>query len=569
MQEMSEGRRALIAVAISLLIVIVWSHFYKPPAPQQQQRTPAPITATAPREDENKIAPLAAPTPPAKTAPPLAAQAAEEKIVTVENSLYRVEFSNRGGVVRSWQLKKYFDDNKHVLDLVNTAAAKQLGEWPFSVLLSDPQMEARANSGLYVISPDDSELDAPTALTLHWSNGHLEVTKKLQFSDSYEVSAQVTASLDGNPLPVALAWRGGFGDTTVYQESQLVSVFYDESGKLNVLTYKKLGVSGDAQQPMLRPGGISYGGIEDQFFTAAFLPNGSSLNIWDWARQQNVTEDGKTSQEPVAEMAAGSSVAGPADMRVFVGPKDLKILGNERPPLEELVNFGWMSIIAKPLLWVLQWMYKYVPNYGWDIVLLTLAINTVLFPLKMSSWRSMQKMQRVGPEIRQIQDRYKKYSFNDPRKRKMNEEVMAVYNREGINPMGSCIPMVAQMPIWWALYRMLGGAIELRHAPWFGWVHDLSAHDPYYIIPIAMTITMYLMQKMTPTTVVDPTQQKMATYMPLMFGIFFFRLSAGLNLYIFTSNLVGMAQQYYLNRTNPVPVKGGGGGQKKLKTAKA
>ena len=569
MQEMSEGRRALIAVAISLLIVIVWSHFYKPPAPQQQPKATAPISSTAPQEEENKAAPLGAPTTPAKTAAPAAAQAAEEKTVTVENSLYRVEFSNRGGVVRSWELKKYFDDKKNVLDLVNTAAAKQLGEWPFSVLLSDAQMEARANSGLYVISPGDADLEAPADLTLHWSDGHLEITKKLEFSDSYEVRAEVTASLDGNALPVALAWRGGFGDTTVYQESQLVSVFYNEGGKLNVLPYKKLGVSGNAEQPMLRPGGVAYGGIEDQFFTAAFLPNGSSLNVWDWARQQNVSEDGKTSQEPVAEMAAGSATAGPADMRVFVGPKDLKILGYEKPPLEELVNFGWMSIIAKPLLWVLQWMYKYVPNYGWDIVLLTLAINTVLFPLKMSSWRSMQKMQRVGPEIRQIQDRYKKYSFNDPRKKKMNEEVMGVYNREGINPMGSCIPMIAQMPIWWALYRMLGGAIELRHAPWFWWVHDLSAHDPYYIIPIAMTITMYLMQKMTPTTTVDPTQQKMATYMPLMFGIFFFRLSAGLNLYIFTSNLVGMAQQYYLNRTNPVPVKGGGGAQKKLKTAKA
>ena len=168
----------------------------------------------------------------------------------------------------------------------------------------------------------------------------------------------------------------------------------------------------------------------------------------------------------------------------------------------------------------------------------------------------MQKMQRVAPEVKQIQDRYKKYSMNDPRKKKMNEEVMAVYSREGVNPMGSCLPMLAQMPIWWALYRMLGGAIELRHAPWILWVHDLSAHDPYYLLPILMTLTMYLMQKMTPTATVDPTQQKMAMYMPIFMGVLFFRLSAGLILYIFTSNLVGMGQQYYLNRTNPLPKKG-------------
>jgi YidC/Oxa1 family membrane protein insertase len=176
-----------------------------------------------------------------------------------------------------------------------------------------------------------------------------------------------------------------------------------------------------------------------------------------------------------------------------------------------------------------------------------------IFPLKMKSWRSMQKMQKVAPEIRQIQDRYKKYSMSDPRKKKMNEEVMAVYSREGINPMGSCIPMLFQMPIWWALWRVLNGAIELRHAPWIWWIHDLSAKDPYYILPIAMTITMYLTTKMTPQTTADPSQQKMMQFMPLFMGVIFFRLSSGLNLYMFTSNLVGMAQQWYLNRTEPLP----------------
>ena len=159
--------------------------------------------------------------------------------------------------------------------------------------------------------------------------------------------------------------------------------------------------------------------------------------------------------------------------------------------MEDLINFGYISILAKPLLYSLQWVHRYVSNYGWCIVLLTLALNTVLFPLKMSSWRSMQKMQVVAPEIKQIQDRYKKYKMNDPRKQDMNKEVMAVYSREGINPMGSCIPMLMQFPIWAALYRMLGGTIELRHAPWMGWIHDLSgprsllhssrSHDPDHV----------------------------------------------------------------------------------------
>jgi YidC/Oxa1 family membrane protein insertase len=240
-------------------------------------------------------------------------------------------------------------------------------------------------------------------------------------------------------------------------------------------------------------------------------------------------------------------------MRVYVGPKDLAILSKEGPSLEALVNFGWTGVVAKPLLFILQWLHRYIPNWGWAIVVLTLVINFALFPLKFKSQRSMQRMAKVAPEIRSIQDRYKKYSMSDPRKRKMNEEVMAIYQREGINPVGGCLPMLPQLPIWWALWRVLNGAIELRHAPWLGWIHDLSAKDPYYILPVLMAILMYLSTKMTPQTSVDPSQQRMMSLMPLMMAAFFFNLSSGLNLYMFTSNLIGVSQQYYLNRTQPLP----------------
>jgi YidC/Oxa1 family membrane protein insertase len=183
---------------------------------------------------------------------------------------------------------------------------------------------------------------------------------------------------------------------------------------------------------------------------------------------------------------------------------------------------------------------------------MTIIINTVLFPLKVKSWRSMQKMQKVQPEIKAIQDKYKKYSVRDPRKQEMNKEMMAVYQREGVSPMGGCLPMLLQMPIWIALYSMLSATIELRHAPWIFWIKDLSAHDPYYILPILMTLTMYWMQKMTPMTTTDPMQQKMLTLMPLFMGILFFRMMSGLVLYILTSNVIGISQQWYLNRTSPL-----------------
>ena len=600
MKEMSDQVRGILFVVASLLILFAWGHFYKPPVtppethPNQAQ-TAAPVKpseteqqASAPAGGAEKVS--RGKTKGGKEAEAAAAgaanaavvEASEEKTVVVQSPLYRVELSNRGGVVKTWELLKYMNDQKppRPLDLVNDTVAKELG-WPFSLVMADAQLEAKANSGLYEIEThpfstavphtaelkvtnnapvpqpvSDAGLVAPIEVDMHWSDGHLDVTKKLKFDLNYEMTVEVAATLDGKPEPVAVAWRGGFGDKAVYNAAQLVTVFYKTGGKLNLLQYKKLGVSGNQSQPALQYGPLEFTGIEDQFFTAAFLPDGTDVSLWHWMQNHSTTgADGKQTTVPEAEMAAGTTAAAPLRVRLYVGPKELRQLEELRPSLGELVNFGWTGIIAKPLLWILQTLHTKVPNWGWCIVLMTLVINLAMFPLKMKSWRSMQKMQKVAPEIRQIQDRYKKYSMSDPRKKKMNEEVMAVYSREGINPMGSCLPMVFQMPIWWALWRVLGGAIELRHAPFLGWIHDLSAMDPYYILPIGMTIMMYLMTKMTPQTTVDPAQQKMMTLMPLMMGFIFFRLSSGLNLYMFTSNLVGVGQQYYLNKTDPLPSK--------------
>jgi YidC/Oxa1 family membrane protein insertase len=559
MNELSDQVRGIIFVILVLVVIGVWSHFYTPPAAPPVQKT-AQSARTAPQQSGS---PQAVPAQSAMKGAPSASlpaekietvQAAEEKSVVVESTLYRVEISNRGGVVKSWQLNKYFDDQRppRPLDLVNSDGSRQLG-WPFSLMLSDPQLESRANNALYEIAPSSPEVSAPATITLHWSDGHLDVTKKLNFTQDYVMDAEVSVSLDGRPIPAAIAWRGGFGDRAVYKASQLVTVFSKSNGKLNLLQYKKLGVSGNQGQPLAQPGPMEFLGIEDQFFTATFLPGGTDLSLWDWTQDHKIIVDDKPATEPVAEMAAGTTMAGPLRLRAYVGPKDLGILSRVKPSLEEQVNFGWTGVVAKPLLFILQWIHRYIPNWGWTIVILTLLINFALFPLKLKSQRSMQRMAKVAPEIRSIQDRYKKYSMSDPRKRQMNEEVMAIYQREGINPVGGCLPMLPQLPIWWALWRVLNGAIELRHAPFLFWIHDLSAKDPYYILPVAMAIMMYLSTKMTPQTTIDPSQQKMMSLMPLMMAAFFFNLSSGLNLYMFTSNLIAVGQQYYLNRTKPLP----------------
>lgn len=563
MTELSDHARGVIFVVLALAIGFIWLHFFSP-VPPKPSTPKEPAAAAVQQPPQSKEALKTAPAAPKPFRPIAAARANAQQLVVIDSPIYQVELSNQGGVVRSWRLKKYLNESKPAkpLDLVNAESSQQFG-WPLSLLLSDSQVESQANNALFQVTAstrggaaaaEHGHFEAPVTITFHYSDGHLEVTKKFDFTQSYQLTVDTSVSLDGKPLPAALAWRGGFGDKTVYHESQLVQVFYNQGGKIELLPYKKLGVSGNESQPALHSGPLEFTGIEDQFFAAAFIPNNTpNLDLWDWTQNRSLTVDGKQESEPVAEMAGGSTQAEPLHLRLYVGPKDLGLLAKVHPSLEGLVNFGWFTFIGKPLLFALQWLHKYIPNYGWVIVVLTLLINFAVFPLKIKSWRSMQRMQRVMPEIRSIQDRYKKYSMTDPRKRKMNEEVMAVYQREGINPMGSCLPMLLQMPILWALWEMLRGAIELRQAPWILWVHDLSAKDPYYILPVLMTITMYLMTKMTPQTAVDPAQQKMMNLMPVMFGIFFFTLSSGLNLYMLTSNVIGVGQQYYLNRTQPLP----------------
>jgi YidC/Oxa1 family membrane protein insertase len=289
-----------------------------------------------------------------------------------------------------------------------------------------------------------------------------------------------------------------------------------------------------------------------------FLPPTSappgSIEARYWKVFRTVQVEGKDTEEAVPQIQAATSTQPPA-LRVYVGPKDYDDLKRMNPPLHSLVNFGWLEFIADPLFHGLKWLHGYIPNWGWAIVVLTLVINMLLFPLRISSYRTTLKMQRVAPEIKQIQEKYKKYSMRDPRKAEMNKEVMAVYSREKINPVGGCFQMFLQMPIWFGLNTVLRYAIEMRHARWFGWITDLSAKDPYYILPIVMGLSMYLVSKMTPMTTTDPQQQMMMKIMPVtMAGLFMISpISSGLAVYILTSSLVGILQQWWLNRTHPLP----------------
>ncbi len=545
--KLSHEIRIVLASLLSMVVILLWAKYFapKPPSIPPQANKPAltapaitspgtsnpstPQSATTPRKPATGISAV-----PAANIPPRGET--QERTIVVENDLYRVEFSNHGAVVKSWQLKKYTDDAKppRVLDLVHPDAAQQTGGWPLALALDDDQLETAANNGLYQISSAAQTLHAPADAEFSWSDGHLEVTKRFHFDHTYVVKVETSVTFNGAPITAGMAWLGGFGDLTVANPAPIdtVSVFYSEGGKLTNIA----------------PG----------MFEARY-----------WKIPRTIQVEGKDTDDPVPQIATAMS-AQPVAMRIYVGPKDYDELKKINPPLNALVNFGWFEFIADPLFHALKWLHTYIPNWGWAIVVLTLVINMLLFPLKYTGYKTSLKMQRVAPEIKQIQEKYKKYSVRDPRKAEMNKEVMAVYSREGINPVGGCIPQLLQMPIWFGLYRALQGTIEMRHAPWFWWIKDLSAKDPYYILPILMGLSMYLASKMTPMTATDPQQQAMMKFMPIGMSAMFVVIPypSGLAVYILTSGLVGVAQQWWLNRRHPLPapatpVKGKSGKNKK------
>jgi len=559
--------RILVASLLSFGVIILWAKFFGPKPPVQPTQANRPAQ-TAPATPGAATTPVAVP-PQATASPATMAPAAtsvavkndsQERAIVVENSLYRVELSNRGAVVKSWQLKNYKDDAKpqRVLDVVHPDASQQTGGWPFSVVLDDEQLQNAANAGLYQLSSPTTALQAPAEVELMWSDGHLEVSKHFHFDHTYVVRVETSVKLNGKPITAGLGWLGGFGDLTVTNPApvETVSTYYSEGGKISTFLHKKLDGL-DKWGPGLWQGGKDFVGIEDRYFTAAFLPasgaTAGALETRYWKASRTVKVDGQDTLEPVPEVAAATSTQ-PLALRLYVGPKDYDDLKKMSPPLHGLINFGWLEFIAEPLFHGLKWLHNYVPNWGWAIVVLTLVINMLLFPLRISSYKTTLKMQRVAPEIKAIQEKYKKYSMRDPRKAEMNKEVMAIYSREGINPVGGCFQMFLQMPVWIGLNTALRYAIEMRHATWL-WVLDLSAKDPYYILPVLMGASMYLVSKMTPMTATDPQQQAMMKIMPItMAGIFMISpISSGLAVYILTSSVVGIGQQWYLNRTHPVP----------------
>jgi YidC/Oxa1 family membrane protein insertase len=558
-------KRLMLAFFLVFVLIAVMQFLLPKPRPQppktaeqQQQQGQPQQTQTAP------AAPVTAapgkPRPPAARAKVGVKQASAETETVLENNLYKITFTNRGAQVKSWILKNYKNDKGQPLDLVNSAAAPALG-YPLSLFSYDKDLQKKLNEALYVASgtgPADS-------VTFEYSDGDVAVRKVFRpQGKNYLISMETEVTQGGQRIGVYPQWPGGLGDQATLGSYAATRIDWEQNGSVerktatsgNFITGKKWIPNGQTM-----PGPFQWSALVDQYFAVSFMPDtpeGTTLvtlnNQVEVPRNPSNPNDATREKVSVVGVAFGSTT-GPTRSRIFAGPKAVDLLEATQaqpggPDLRGILDFGTFGFIAKPLFLWLKWTYEnWIHNWGWAIAFLTLVITMALLPLRISSQKSALKMQKIQPQVKAITEKYKRYSITDPRRQEMQKEMSELYKREGVNPVGGCFPMLLQMPFLFAFYSMLGNAIELRLAPWL-WIKDLSAPDPTHILPIAIVITMFIMQRSTPQAGMDPAQQKMMNIMgPLMIGGISWGVASGLCVYWAISNLLGYVQQLFLNRS--------------------
>ena len=534
-------KQYLLAILLIFVVIYGWQALFPPPrkapapqpAPQQVTTTP---TTTAP------TSPAATPAVPAVEASTPVVAASAEQDIAVENSAVSAVFTTRGGVLKSWRLKNYRDGRGEPLELIpNIPGAPK----PFTLDFGDAATTALLEQALF--KPDAEKLtigtSAATLVFEYRDAAGLSVRKEFSFTPEhpYVIRFAPTVSRNGETLNPTVNWGPALGTGVVSGGMNYAPapqpIFYRDRKVSRVAV-------GKIEEHRQEQGTFGFAGVDDHYFLSAIVPPAQPLEV-----KYSPTVVDASGQSSALQFISWSvrSTSAPQAADFFFGPKDLDVLQTIKPDLVRAIDFGMFDWLVVPLLRALKWVNGYVGNYGWSIIVLTVIINLVMFPLKHKSIISMRKMQELQPQMKAIQDRYAKLKMTDPGRQKMNEEVMALYKQHGTNPAAGCVPMLLTLPVLVAFYAMLAVAIELRGAPFIGWIKDLSAFDPYYVTPVLMGITMFVQQKMSPA-VADPVQAKMMLFMPLVFAGMLVRAPSGLVLYWTASNLWAIGQQVLTNR---------------------
>jgi YidC/Oxa1 family membrane protein insertase len=541
-------KKLLIFLLLFFGFFFAWQRFVVSPYVEKHAPPKPPAAAT-----KNAPSPNPAPSSASNTAPinpgtssTLAPTASTQTHkVTVDTTLYRAEFSSKGAVLTSFRLKKYKDDFGQPLELVPDELASK--SQPLTMDFEDPELTRRALNSNFSVNEEYLTLDGSSTkeVTFLFSDGRYSFRKYFKFrADSYIFDSIVEAHDGANFIPVRLSWGPGIESPKGYKKPQ----YLKPSRAIANIGEKVIRKDPPKEKEFVKIGALTqWAGVENNYFMGLFIPAKPADTFLT-----NLEAKSKLVHNVVVVVAGPK--AEPFALRIFVGPKDYELLKRLGMGLENVLDFGFFGPVAKILFDALRFFNQYTHNWGWAILLLTIIVKIIFTPFVQKSFSSQRKLQAMQPEMKKIQDKYAKMKNDDPRKQNMNTEIMALHKRYGVNPLGGCLPMLIQMPVLFAFYRVLSNAIELRHAPFALWIQDLSRPDPWMVTPILMGASMLLQQRMTPVS--DPAQQKMLYIMPIMFTYISLNLQSGLVLYWLLSNLLGIAHQWYFQRQQKKVVPG-------------
>jgi YidC/Oxa1 family membrane protein insertase len=543
-------KRIVVFLVLSLAIILGFDLLLKQmgwlpePPPVQDGAVPAPSSSEQGPASESLRGKDSGPTSPSgpsqssqKSGAPASGSALPivEQAVTVETDLVRVELSNRGGVIRSWELKRYHSGPPEAKPV---QLVYQGGKFkgPLSITVANADIDKVIREGLYSIEKDFTKLDAAhpvghVTMQFHDSATHLSVEKRLTFHhDSYLVDMSFSVEGVTESYDIGLGTNFGiveWGDGFI----GLIGSASRVDDKIEKETPEK---------ELERTGAVQWVALQDKYFLSVLIPKAGAAAL------------AKTEGEKIVSAGlrmAASGVASSVALQLYAGPKEYDTLRSLNVGLEDMIDFGWfiygswtiVKSVAKPIFYVLRFIHEYIPNYGVTIILLTMGIKLLFVPLQYKSYKSMKMMRLIQPKIKEVQEKYK--GDRD----RLNKELMKLYREQKVNPLGGFLPMFLQMPVFIALFNVLYMTIDLRQAPFMLWVTDLSLQDPYYVLPVIMGASMFIQQKITPTTM-DPAQAKIMLVLPIGLTFLFVNFPAGLVLYWLTNNVLTITQQLVTDR---------------------
>ncbi|WP_434514580.1 membrane protein insertase YidC [Dechloromonas sp. ARDL1] len=532
-----DTRRLILVLIFTFSSFMLWENWQK-----HNQPKPAVETASANQAASGAPTPSAAlqgkaapPTPAAATPAPTA------ETFTISTDLLKVTISAQGGDLVSLELLKYkehdnkdknfvlFDAKHHYM-----AQAGLIGEG-----LPTHRTIFKRVAGASELTEGSNELK----VRLEAEQNGVKVAKILTFKrGSYLIDVNWEIANNGDK---AIAPHAYFqlqrNDVSPAGETAMVSTFtgpavYTEADKYQKVEFSAIA---DNKAKFAKTADNGWLAMVQHYFVAALVPKDKTQREFYMRKLEggNIFQAGVI--VPVAEIAPGAK--GETSIGLYAGPQEQSSLKQVANGLDLVVDYGWLTVVAAPIFWALEAIHKLVGNWGWAIVILTIGIKAVFYPLSAASYKSMAKMKVLTPRLMQLKER-----FGDDKQR-LNQEMMKLYQTEKVNPLGGCLPILVQIPVFIALYWVLLGAVEMRDAPWIGWITDLASADPYYILPVIMMVSMFVQTKLNPTPP-DPIQAKVMMMMPLIFGVMFFWFPAGLVLYWVVNNVLSIAQQWQITR---------------------